>query len=507
MKKQFRKTLLLCLSFVLVAAVAIAGTVAYLTDTDSKTNVMTVGSVHIEQHEYERVVDANGNYATDTIDGQTSYVLKDFTQAKPLLPSAIDTTTWEGWDWDSTVVRMTQVDSYGGMQVFKAASNAQDKFVTVENTGDTDAYIRTLVAIEIGSTDGSLIGTSYHSTWTDTDFDPSTTKVSDPLYIQIDGKNYMLQEYIYAGGQLSDGSWRHGNGILPAGDTSYPNLSQVYIKSAATNEDMKALDGNGNGTLDILVLSQAVQAKGFSDAKTALDTAFGDITTTNHPWAEGVNIPAAVNTTDELIEALNNNENVVLTSNITVAKADAGSNAYGATGINILNGQTFDGNGKAFGANVWTTWDSAISTTGGTIKNVTINKGMRGIFVNHNSSFSEKVYLDNVIIDGTVYTISCDQGTNKGLEAKNSTFNGWTSYAATIGDVKFENCSFGEGQGYAFARPYAPTKFVGCNFEEGYEIDARAVVSFENCTINGTPLTSANLSTLVTGNIQNATVK
>ena len=77
------------------------------------------------------------------------------------------------------------------------------------------------------------------------------------------------------GGQLSDGSWRHENGILPAGKTTYPSLAQVYLKSEATNEDMESLDGNGNGKLDIVVLSQAVQADGFADAKTALDTAFG----------------------------------------------------------------------------------------------------------------------------------------------------------------------------------------------------------------------------------------
>ena len=38
---------------------------------------------------------------------------------------------------------------------------------------------------------------------------------------------------------------------------------------------MEAIDGNGNGTLDILVLSQAVQTAGFDDAQTALNTAFG----------------------------------------------------------------------------------------------------------------------------------------------------------------------------------------------------------------------------------------
>ena len=325
---KLKSILLTGLSFVLVTAVAIGGTLAYLTSTDDDVNVMTLGNVSIAQHEYERVVNADGTYATKTIDNVTSYVLKDFTQAKPLLPSAIDTTTWEGWDWDSTVVRMTQVDSYGGMQVFKAASNAQDKFVTIENTGDTDAYVRTFVAIEIGSTDGSLIGTSYHQTWTRTDFDPSTTNKTDPLYIQIDGNNYALTEYVYAGAN----GVRHENGILPAGDTSYPNLSQVYIKSAATNEDMKALDGNGNGTLDILVLSQAVQAKGFADAKTALDTAFGKSSEKAAEWFGGVSIPAApfVTTADELKEALANGDSVSLATDVALTETfdiPAGKNA------------------------------------------------------------------------------------------------------------------------------------------------------------------------------------
>lgn len=208
-----------------------------------------------------------------------------------------------------------------------------------------------------------------------------------------------------------------------------------------------------------------------------------------------------------LAAALEADKDVVLADNVTVQSADAGSNAYGATGINVLKGQSFDGNGNSFGVNKWGTWDSAISTTGGVIKNVTINNGMRGIFVNHNSTESSQVVLENVIIDGTVYTISCDQGTNQGLKATNCTFNGWTSYAATIGNVEFINCSFGEGQGYKFCRPYAPTAFVNCDFSEGYEIDARAAVTFENCTINGVALTVENLSTLVTGNVANANIK
>jgi hypothetical protein len=183
------------------------------------------------------------------------------------------------------------------------------------------------------------------------------------------------------------------------------------------------------------------------------------------------------------------------------------SNGYGVTGLNQLNGGILDGAGhtlKVTGANG--TWGSAINTTGGTIKNITVAGGFRGIFVNHNGSHSEKVVLEDVTINGPTYTISCDQGKYQGLEATGCTFNGWTSYAATIGEVKFTNCSFGKGAGYKFARPYAKTLFEGCNFCEGYAIDARAEVKFVNCTLNGVALTAENLATLVTGNVANAKI-
>ena len=208
--------------------------------------------------------------------------------------------------------------------------------------------------------------------------------------------------------------------------------------------------------------------------------------------------PTEVDTTADINEALANGEDVVLTGDIAVVKSEAGSNGYGATGISQLNGGTIDGNGNDISINAWGTWDSAINTTGGIIKNLNVTGGMRGIFVNHNSTNNSKVILENVTIDGTIYTISCDQGTNNGLEATNSTFNGWTSYAATIGEVKFTNCNFGEGQGYAFCRPYAPTEFVGCEFEAGFTVDPVVAVTFENCTLDGVAITAANIADLVT---------
>ena len=204
--------------------------------------------------------------------------------------------------------------------------------------------------------------------------------------------------------------------------------------------------------------------------------------------------------------ALQNGGTVILANPFTIDQSE--SNGYGKTGINMNNGGTLDGNGNELGAPGSTgTWDSAINTSGGTIKNIKITKGFRGIFIKKNNNHNEKLYLDNVIIDGTTYTISCDSGNGLGLEATHSIFNGWTSFAATLGTAKFTSCSFGEGNGYAYCRPYAPTEFIDCAFEAGFEIDSRASVTFEKCTIGGEPLTAENLSTLVTGNIANASVK
>lgn len=356
---KLKNLLLTGLSFVLVATVAIGGTLAYLTSEDSDVNVMTLGNVKIAQHEYQRV-ENDGAYETKEIDGVTSYVLEDFKQGKDLLPIVGDPSK-SGTDyagWDNTVVRMTQVNSYGSMQVF-AGKNAQDKFVTVENTGKSDAYIRTLVAIEIGSTDGSLIGTSFHQTW----------KSNNVGAITVDGNNYMLVEYEYIGGQLSDGSWRHENGILPAGDTSYPNLAQVYLKSEATNEDMVAIDGNGNGTLDILVLSQAVQTNGFADAKTALDTAFGTSAEKAAEWFGGTVIPVYARGAEALDYVLDNGgklfvENNISTDQITVDEdttVEINLQDNTLSGIVINNGEMNVSDGKMEGTYIQNNGDATFT--------------------------------------------------------------------------------------------------------------------------------------------------
>ena len=280
-----RRSLLVCASMLCVALAA--GTFAYLQDSDSDVNVMTLGNVSIAQHEYERAVNADGSFVTYTeterSGNPTGYKLTEFTQAKPLLPA-----TGEVTGWDDTKVYFAQLpddSNMGFMSVLDGINNVQDKFVFVENTGKTDAYVRTIIAFEVGEkTDafGDLIMINRNQFWAYNPFG----------VVNIDGNNYYIVEFVYDGvdSDTDVANGKHPGGVVPAGDFTYNNLAQVYMTSEATNEDVEAIDGNGNGTYDILVLSQAVQTAGFSDALTALDTGFGDVNAANvQEWFGSMN--------------------------------------------------------------------------------------------------------------------------------------------------------------------------------------------------------------------------
>ena len=289
---------------------------------------------------------------------------------------------------------------------------------------------------------------------------------------------------------------------------SCPNLTSIYLlgddvtftgSQFATNSD------NGDATgITIYVKNTTVAARVYA----AQTSAYGYEVKVLGEAANGsdaVSVTQAKNATD-LDTALAEGKNVVLSGNMNFNSSETTANSgYGATGVSV-KGSVLDGNGYSLGINNWGTWDSAVHTTGGTIKNLTINSGMRGIFM---GSATADVYIDNVIIDGTVYTFNSDGGSKDyGVYISNSTLNGWTSHSDVHKEVVYTNCNFGEGNDYAYCRPYGPTTFKNCAFEAGFAVDAVGQVTFENCTIGGVALTADNLATLVTsGTIANATVE
>ena len=418
-----KKKLTMCLSVALIAVMVISGTLAYLTSEDGDINTMTLGNVEIEQHEYQRAENEDGTLKTDTIDEQTSYVLEAFEQGKELLPIVGDPSTGEA-GWDDTTVRMTLVDSYGSMQVF-AGKNAVDKFVTVENTGKTDAYVRTLVAIEVGTANPDLIGTSYHSTWT-----PNEIGV-----VEIDGNNYLVLEYAYNGAEFSDGTWRHENGIVPAGDTTYPNLSQVYLKSVATNEDCEAIDGNNNGMLDILVLSQAVQAEGFADAQTALDTAFGKASEKAAEWFGDISVRVSAATAEDVEYGFENGGEVTLENDIEAENLEiaAGKKVEVELQGNTLTGNAINNKGEMNVADGNVMADYVKNEGNAEFTNVTITAGTDKDYASINKGEGTVAVYNNV----EIVSAGGGVGVNGGAKAIFNSSSIYVDSASTSGRYVF----------------------------------------------------------------------
>ena len=193
-----------------------------------------------------------------------------------------------------------------------------------------------------------------------------------------------------------------------------------------------------------------------------------------------------------VLESLNAGETFTLESDITGDAAS--SNGYGATGISV-KGIEFDGNGHTLTVNnANSTWDSVISTTGGTIKNITVSGAFRGIFM---PGASADLIIDNVTFEDVIYTFNSDAGSEDySVTVKNSRLNGWTSFSNCHKSVDFENCSFGEGSGYKFCRPYNVSTFTNCEFVKGFGFDARNEVVFVNCYYDGTLITSENVESI-----------
>ena len=222
--------------------------------------------------------------------------------------------------------------------------------------------------------------------------------------------------------------------------------------------------------------------------------------------AEGESVEVKTFTTLEL--ATKAKVDVKLTSDV---KGNAsGNSGYGKAGL-TTEGGTLDGNGKTlevYGAN--STWDCAIYTKGGTIKNLTIGGAFRGIF---SGGCSSDIIIENVVIENVCYTFNSDgSNPNYSLIVKNTTLKGWTSYTSGYKSVSFGDCKFGKGTGeyqYAYCRPYSPTTFTNCHFEEGFELDATQTtdITFVNCYVGNTLVTEGNIVDLLGADAAQVIVK
>ena len=307
----------------------------------------------------------------------------------------------------------------------------------------------------------------------------ATAVPTDPAYYTVNGEEYAWysMNYVLAAVEKDvftsavTGVFNHAK----KSDIEIPVANVPYQRNYRTN-----IIGNyftDNVTINIVVMEQ------FNEPDYIVD-------------ADGV---VSASTAEEINAALEGGYDVVLNGDITAS-----------AGIAQNNGGTINGEGYTLALD--NNRGNVISTNGGTIKDLVIDGGNTGVVVTGGENAS-KVYLENVEIDSATFAIDCDSASNQGLEATECTFDGWISYAATIGEVTFTDCSFERGpsaQGPGNNRNYrttvsAPTTFVGCDFESRYQIYAQADVVFENCTLADRTLTNGDLWNFVSAG-RNVTV-
>ena len=231
-----KKVLAIALA-VAMLAIVVSGTLAYFTDNDEVTNTFTVGSVKIEIFENNEATDS------DTIEFDerlTPVVSADPSQDESYIP----------------------------------------KVVKVLNTGLNAAYIRTCLAIPSALVD-----------YLELDVSADWVKVAETTATK-DGMEYTVYTYDYTA-EVAPNTFTPDllKGVYLASDVDLEadsNGSLWFVKKTdgeITHRSgflahTKTANGYTSNTVNVLVASQAIQAQGFADATTALNTGFPQ-----NPWA------------------------------------------------------------------------------------------------------------------------------------------------------------------------------------------------------------------------------
>lgn len=430
-----KSTLIMMVSIVLAVALGIGGTLAYLTDTDADVNTMVLGNVQIVQNEQERVKDENGDFTT---------ALQPFTNNQIIYPAVYDVKPN-----DQAKVPL----NVNGYEInIREFPNYVDKMVSVTNTGNSDAYVRTIIAVPQAldttysdATEGNNVSESWlhWNSITDTDTTPNNGWYagSDANRTEYPGaeNRYIIKDVEINGAMYTVCVFTNMDPLAP-GETTGPCMAGFYLDNNVDYEDGNYVwrdKETGKATvvwdkdqIDILVMSQAVQAQGFDNAYDALNAAFGVVTADNSAtWLGNITeedigspgdkwvdnnppVVTEVGTDEELQAALTADEEtiaVALTDDVTYDVAAWQNNAMGGESTkNII----IDGKGNTITFNNTNSdWNNVVNGDAVlTIKNATItnsgNDATSGTWNAHDIVFADSVVLENVVSENAIALMS-----------------------------------------------------------------------------------------------------
>lgn len=213
------------LSVMIIASMAIAGTLAYFTSTKTATNTFTVGNVAITLDEAK--VEKDGDEWVKVFDENKNEVR------------------------DST-------NTYNG--VYPGAVLPKDPTVTV-NTGSSDTYVRVKVTVSNATAWKTACGAHGITNLATIFSDHDETKWKRAAITEDETADTITYVYNY----IKDG------GRLSAGQDTGHLFETVTIPAAFTGKELAAI-GTGNG-FTMNIVADAIQAEGF-DSVTAAFTAF-----------------------------------------------------------------------------------------------------------------------------------------------------------------------------------------------------------------------------------------
>lgn len=253
-----KKTIAIVMLVVLVAAVSVLGTLAYLTDTKTAKNTFTVGNVSIKLLE-SSLHRENAGYANGTTKDQLN-------PGNAELWSDVDkegTGNTSKYKAGDTFYTNEQIEAnaaeYKCDNVKLNPGQSYHKMPYVKNTGANDAYIRIRVMFP-ADLDTAILNSSMYTT-TALNNKEFTMAYDNSGTVDRGGIKYN----VYTFTRIDP---------LAAGELTYWNVwGTVHMDADVTNEELARLFGEGkpyaDGTFPVLVEADAIQADGFANADEA----------------------------------------------------------------------------------------------------------------------------------------------------------------------------------------------------------------------------------------------
>ena len=265
-----KKILVLALTIAMVAILAVGGSLAYLTDTQSVKNTFTVGDVKIQllESQYHRVNAGKGNATglTEPVSGGYLWAANVDMKGAPDNTPNFNTSN-EVWDGQYFSDAQIEADAAKYSEYFDEhkkmlpGCNAR-KNPYVKNIGSNDAYIRVRVLIPVSLFNVIDNGPSY---WTTTAMNEGqVTSEAVKAYNAAGYKATNVKQVTHNNIKYYEFDFTYVNPVKPKEITFWNVWGNIAINKDATSDDLANVE-----SFDVIFEADAIQADTFANATEA----------------------------------------------------------------------------------------------------------------------------------------------------------------------------------------------------------------------------------------------